>query len=71
MARPFYFKMMKKLEERKILDTSKSFYVPEGELINFDCDLYNAKRLPSKEEKDRERKIKEFSDDFSLDELEG
>lgn len=71
MARPYYFNFMQKLEANQLVDTDKQFYVPEGDLINFDCDLYDQKRLPSKEEKDREKKIKEFSDDFSLDELEG
>jgi len=71
MARPYYFELMKALEKDKLVDTDNRFTIPEGELIIMDCELYDDKRLPSKEEKDRERKIKEFSDDFSIDELEG
>jgi len=71
MARPYYFKFMKSLEEKNLLDTKVRFTKPEGDPIILDCELYDAQRLPSKEEKERERKIKEFSDEFSMDEIEG
>ncbi len=71
MARPYYFKYMKALESNNLIDTEKKFNIPEGDAVIFDCELYDQQRLPSKEAKDRERKIKEFSDDFSLDELDG
>lgn len=71
MARPYYFEIMKRLEKKGILNTEKRFEIPQGELLITDCELYDAQRLPSKEEKERERKRKEFSEDFSMDELEG
>ena len=70
MARPYYYKFMEKLEAYNLLDTDLRFKAPEGDQIFLDCELYK-EQLPSKEEKERERKIKEFSDDFSLDEIEG
>lgn len=71
MARPYYFDFMKALEKEKLVDTEAQFEKPVGEQIILDCELYDAQRLPSKEEKDRERKIREFSDEFSPDEIEG
>jgi penicillin-binding protein 1A len=70
MARPYYFEFMKRLETKSLVDTKKRFFIPEGDLINFDCDLHEAQRLPSKEEKDRDKKIKELNDDF-VEEFEG
>jgi len=71
MARPYYFKFMQALEKNNLLDTEVRFEIPDGDHVIFDCDLYDSQALPSKEEKDREMKIKEFNDDFTLDEFEG
>ena len=71
MARPFYFDFMKRLEANKLIDITKHFHVPEGELINMDCDLYDAQRLPSKQEIEMKKKMNEFNDEFSEDEFEG
>ncbi len=71
MARPYYFEFMKSLESERLLDVNERFYIPKGELITLDCELYETDTLFSKDEMDRAKKIKEFNDDFSADEFGG
>ncbi len=65
MARPFYIEFMNRLEKDKSikLNNSASFKIPKGDRIVFDCEMYNDE-LPSKEAKDREKKIKVLNDQF-------
>lgn len=71
MARPYYFEFMKRLESNGLVDTRARFEEPGIDKLILDCELYDAQRLPSKDEIERERKRKEFSDEFSTDEIEG
>jgi len=69
MARPFYWDFMKRLENDKLVDVSKEFFQPEGELVVLDCDRYDKEKLPSKVELDKIKKNKEFNDDFDDEEF--
>ncbi|MBT8233069.1 MAG: penicillin-binding protein [Saprospiraceae bacterium] len=71
MARPYFFDFMKRLEKDNLINANAEFFVPDVEPVVMDCELYNGKRLPSKVEKDKEKKIKEFNDEFVDDEFEG
>lgn len=69
MARPFYVSFMSKLENDPNikLNLGKSFEVPEGDIINFDCEAFDT--IPSKVEIQKAKKIKvlkdeEFDDEF-------
>ena len=66
MARPYYFKLMQKLERDSKLNfnKNKAFKIPDGERIVFDCDQYDNLLPSSKDAKDREIKIKSMNDSF-------
>lgn len=65
MARPFYIKLMQKLEQDAeiLLNTNSSFKIPDGERIVFDCEAFNDE-LPSKEAKDKLKREKVLNDQF-------
>lgn len=65
MARPFYIKLMKRLENDPKIRINKDafFKIPDGDRIATDCSQYDKPSF-HKDEVDRARKIKVFNDDW-------
>ncbi len=72
MARPYYLNLMKDLEDDPSIQLNKgaAFKIPDGELLEMDCDVYN-QPLPSKVEADKAKLEKVLSQPGFEDEFEG
>ena len=71
MAKPFFKKLMQRLEQEEGYPWKTRFYRPEGELdIELDCDTYNSSNLPALEEDDSFEDEGTFDGDIFDDEKE-